>query len=66
MCPGRTVAENEMLGSFAPMSIKFDVELLTPGQEIKPDMSFFSIGTLPAKGDIPFRIKRRDGSSSES
>lgn len=66
MCPGRTFAKSEMLASFALLSTKFDVELLTSGQEIKPDMSFFSIGTLPPKGDIPFRIRRRDGSSSKS
>ena len=66
MCPGRTFAKNEMLGSFALLSTKFDVELLISGQEIKPDMSFFSIGTLPPKGDIPFRIRRRDGSNTKS
>ena len=66
MCPGRAFAKNEMLGSFALLSTKFDVELLTSGRAIKPDISFFSIGTLPPKGDIPFRIRRRDGSSSKS
>ncbi len=66
MCPGRTFAKHEMLGSFAILSSKFDVELLTSGQEIKPHMSFFSIGTLPPKGKIPFRIRRRVGSSGKS
>ena len=60
LCPGRTFAKSEMLGSFAILSTKFDVELLTSGQEIKPDMSFFSIGTMPPKGSIPFRIRRRE------
>ncbi len=66
MCPGRTFAKHEMLGSFAMLSSNFDIELLTSGQEIKPDMSFFSIGTMPPKGKIPFRIRRRVGSSSKS
>ena len=64
LCPGRTFAKNEMLASFAILSTKFDVELLleTSGREkkkIEPDMSFLSIGTVPPKGDIPFRIRRR-------
>ena len=66
MCPGRTFAKNEMLGSFAILSTKFDVELLTQDQDVKPDMSFFSIGVTPPKGNIPFRIRRRDGSGSKS
>ena len=66
MCPGRVFAKNEMLASFAILSTMFDVELLvTSGQEkkkkkIEPDMSFLSIGTLPPKGDVPFRIRRRN------
>lgn len=63
LCPGRTFAKNEMLASFAILSTKFDVELLVTSsqkmKEIKPDMSFLSIGTVPPKGDIPFRIRRR-------
>ena len=59
-CPGRTFAKNEMLASFAMLSDCFDIELLLPpGKQIVPDMRFFSIGTLPPKGEIPFRIRRR-------
>ena len=66
MCPGRAFAKNEMLGSFDILSTEFDVELLVSGREIKPDMSFFSIGTLPPKGQIPFRIRRKAGTSMKS
>ena len=66
MCPGRAFAKNEMLGSFAILSTKFGIELLTSGQKIKPDMCFLSVGTMPPKGDIQFRIRRRDCSSSKS
>ena len=64
LCPGRKFAKNEMLASFAILSTKFDVELLvTSGRKkkkIEPDMSFLSIGTVPPKGDVPFRIRRRN------
>lgn len=59
MCHGLTFAKNEMLASFAMWSSEFDVQLLEPGKKIEPDMSFYAIGTLPPKGRIAFRIRRR-------
>lgn len=60
MCPGRFFAKNEMMASMAILITSYDIELRTPeGWKPEPDMSYFLIGALPPKGEIPVRIRRR-------
>lgn len=60
MCPGRHLAKQEMIGSFAMFHANYEVQLRTPeGWMPKPDMSFFATGTMPSLGKIPFRVRRR-------
>ena len=60
MCPGRHLAKQEMIGSFALFLASYEVQLKTPeGWMPKPDMSFFATGTMPPLGKIPFRVRRR-------
>lgn len=60
MCPGRHLAKQEMIGSFAIFLANYEVQLKVPdGWVPKSDTSFFATGTLPPLGQIPFRIRRR-------
>lgn len=60
MCPGRHLAKQEMIGSFATFLANYEVELRTPkGWVPKSDYSYFATGTLPPLGEIPFRVRRR-------
>ena len=60
MCPGRFFAKNEMLASLAMLATNYDFELRTPqGWKPEPDMSYYLVGALPPKGEIPFRVKKR-------
>lgn len=60
VCPGRHFAKQEILLSFAMMCTAFDIELRTEGKvKHEADMRFYGLGTLPPKGQIPFRIRRR-------
>ncbi|RYO97476.1 hypothetical protein DL763_002744 [Monosporascus cannonballus] len=60
MCPGRHLAKQEMVGSFAVFLDNYDVEVLLPdGWVPEPDMRYFGTGALPPKKTVPFRIRRR-------
>lgn len=60
ICPGRFFAKNEMMASLAMLMTSYDIELRTPeGWKLQPDMSYYLVGALPPKGDIPVRIRRR-------
>ncbi|KAK4459164.1 cytochrome P450 [Cladorrhinum samala] len=59
MCPGRHFAKNEMIGAFALLFTRYELELLPGGQEPKPDLRWFPIGGLPPVGKVPFRIRKR-------
>lgn len=62
MCPGRFFAKNEILASLAMLVTNYDFELRTPeGWKPEPDMSYYLVGALPPKGEIPFRVRRRGG-----
>ncbi|KAM7212312.1 cytochrome P450 [Rhypophila decipiens] len=59
MCPGRFFVKNEMMAAMALLCSCYDIELQTPeGWQPEADMRFFATGTLPPKGEIPFRIRR--------
>ena len=59
MCPGRHFAKSEMLGTFAMLLTKYDLELADGVDDIKPNMRWYPTGTLPPRGKVPFRIRRK-------
>ncbi|KAL2041652.1 hypothetical protein N7G274_005436 [Stereocaulon virgatum] len=61
-CPGRNFAKYEIIRGFAIVLSMLDVELLDSDdvEPRKPDMKFYGLGTLPPKGKVPFRVRRRD------
>ncbi|KAF2106350.1 cytochrome P450 [Lophiotrema nucula] len=60
MCPGRHFAKQELIGTFAMLVSQFDMEILTPPEvKIEPNTGFRIFGTMPPKGKIEARIRRR-------
>lgn len=61
MCPGRHFAKVEMLGTFAILLTKFELELMSTENmdNVKPDMNYYPTGTLPPTNKVPFRIRKR-------
>jgi cytochrome P450 len=60
LCPGRHFAKQEMISAAAIMLASFEIELKTkPGCKPESDKAFFGFGTLPPKGAVPCRIRRR-------
>lgn len=57
-CPGRYFARREMMVCLAVLCSEYDFEFHNIG-EVAVDHSFFGIGTMPSKGDVPVTIKRR-------
>jgi cytochrome P450 len=58
LCPGRHFAKQEMISAAAIMLAAFEIELRT-NQKPEIDKSYFGFGTVPPKGKIPCRIRRR-------
>jgi cytochrome P450 len=59
-CPGRHFAKQEILITAAVFLDTFDVELKTgKGWVPQSDFAVFGFGTMPIKGQIPCRIRRR-------
>jgi cytochrome P450 len=58
LCPGRHFAKQEMISAAAIMLAAFEIELKTK-QKPENDKTYFGFGTLPPKGKIPCRIRRR-------
>jgi cytochrome P450 len=62
MCPGRHFAKQEMVGSFALFCYYFEIDFdEEEARKVEADMSFFGLGALPLKGQLPFRIRRKVG-----
>lgn len=61
-CPGRNFAKQEMILGFAIVLSMLEIELLSSGSEVprQPDTKFYGLGTLPPKGTVPFRMRRRE------
>jgi hypothetical protein len=62
ICPGRHFAKRKIIGTFAVLCDAFDMELLPHGSGggvTQPDTHFFAVGAMPAKGKVPFRMRRR-------
>ncbi|KAK8110703.1 uncharacterized protein PG998_007160 [Apiospora kogelbergensis] len=62
MCPGRHLAKQQMLVTFALLLSEFDMEISGDAAtvaRVKPDMKFAPFGSLPPASSVGFRIKKR-------
>lgn len=61
-CPGRNFAKQEIILSFAVVFSMLEIELRDGSGSVgarRPDMKYYGLGTLPPKGKVPFRMRRR-------
>ncbi|KAL8755569.1 MAG: hypothetical protein Q9184_004760 [Pyrenodesmia sp. 2 TL-2023] len=60
-CPGRNFAKQEIIIGFTLVLSMLDVELLCPEKRgiRKPNLRYYGLGTLPPKGKVPFRVRKR-------
>lgn len=60
-CPGRNFAKQEIIIGFTLIFSMLDIELIALDKTgtCKPDLKYYGLGTLPPKGKVPFRIRRR-------
>ena len=58
-CPGRVLAKRIMLLSCATMITMFDIELLTGSKQPKFGPSRFGLGVQVPSTNVPFRIRKR-------
>ncbi|KAL8925503.1 MAG: hypothetical protein Q9208_003394 [Pyrenodesmia sp. 3 TL-2023] len=60
-CPGRNFAKQEMIIGFTLVLSMLDVELASPDScgIRKPNLKYYGLGTLPPKGKVPFRVRKR-------
>lgn len=60
MCPGRFLAKQEMIGSFAVFFNSCEVELRVSEQWVpQANLKFFGTGAMPPLGKAPFRIRKK-------
>ncbi|KAM0081036.1 hypothetical protein ACKRZS_006802 [Fusarium odoratissimum] len=61
MCPGRFFAKQELIAAVAVALHAFDIELVDPeaASKVRPNMDYFPFGTIPPKGKVAARIRRR-------
>lgn len=61
ICPGRHFAKNIMLLTSALMFSAFEMQLkVDEGWKPQMDMRYYGLGVLPPRGEVPFRIRRRE------
>ncbi|QGI70699.1 hypothetical protein CEK26_003033 [Fusarium fujikuroi] len=61
MCPGRFFAKQELIAAAAVALRAFDIQLLDPeaASRVRPNMDYFPFGTIPPKGKVAVRMRRR-------
>jgi cytochrome P450 len=61
MCPGRFFAKQELMAGVAVALRAFDIELVDPeaASKVGPNMDYFPFGTIPPRGKVAARIRRR-------
>jgi cytochrome P450 len=60
MCPGRHFAKNEILGTFALLFTRYELQLGNVDvSRVQPDFRWYPVGALPPVCKVPFRIRRR-------
>jgi cytochrome P450 len=58
LCPGRHFAKREILLTSAIFLSTFEIELINDNLP-EPDKGIYGFGTMPPKGKVPCRIRRR-------
>lgn len=58
-CPGRFFAKGEIMAAHALLAAFFDVELMEPDKEPRPNMEYYLMGGVPPMDAVPFRIRKR-------
>ncbi|KAL9012222.1 MAG: hypothetical protein Q9173_003000 [Seirophora scorigena] len=60
-CPGRNFAKQEIIIGFTLVLSMLDLELSSPDKDgiRKPNLRYYGLGTLPPKGKVPFRVRKR-------
>ncbi|KAF5023410.1 hypothetical protein F66182_4510 [Fusarium sp. NRRL 66182] len=61
MCPGRFFAKQKLMVGVAVALRAYEIELVDPeaASKIRPNMDYFPFGSIPPKGKIAARIRRR-------
>lgn len=60
MCPGRHFSKQEILGTFALLLGKYEIQLGDiDSSKVQPDMRWASLGGLPPVCKVPARIRKR-------
>jgi cytochrome P450 len=57
-CPGKNFAKQEIITCTAIMTTLFDIEL-DPAAKLETDTNYYGLGSLPLKGKVACRIRRR-------
>ena len=61
-CPGKHLAKQEVILCIAAMCLLFDIELSSIAR-LEANKDYYGLGTLPPKGSISFRIRKRIAST---
>ncbi|RGP80721.1 7-alpha-hydroxycholest-4-en-3-one 12-alpha-hydroxylase [Fusarium longipes] len=61
MCPGRFFSKQQLMSGVAVALRAYEIELINPeaAAKVGPNMDYFPFGTIPPKGKVPARIRRR-------
>ncbi|KAF4969796.1 hypothetical protein FSARC_3021 [Fusarium sarcochroum] len=61
MCPGRFFAKQKLMASVALTLRAYEIELMDPeaASKVGPNMDYFPFGTIPPKGKVAARFRRR-------
>ena len=59
-CPGRNFAKQEIIVAFVLIFSMLEIELLDT-KPVKPNLKYYGLGTLPPRGKIPFRMRKKRG-----
>lgn len=58
-CPGRILAKRANILALAEMVTLYDCEILASEEDLSLDMGAFPFGSIPPRGKIPVRLRRR-------
>ena len=60
-CPGRNFAKQEIIVAFVLIFSTLEIELLDAKCKgpVEPNLKYYGLGTLPPKGNVPFRMRKR-------
>ncbi len=58
-CPGRQFAKQEIILGFSIIFSMLEIELVNHVTPQRPDLKYYGLGTLPPKGKVSFRFRKR-------